>query len=339
MYQCALTNHMAFHYRTGNKKFGKKNHRDEGLLVEELVKERLDSEQSIHTGISGISFNKPNSPIKMDNFLVNQDGNITVDDAIGLQEETLSSNVNVNCEPSGSFASVMAASADQHFPDKVIEPRIDLRNSEQDPSYLTTIYQKDDSGSLIIRCASCYHHFPSHTELLRHRKEYHNDGKPYQCNFCTRTFSVAANLRQHQSIHNTKRKYSCTECGKSYKVTQKLREHLKFKHAVSTEHLTDLDLNLKYGLSFKNELQSSSTYMSQGMPINNSTTAGAKIVGCESDIEPYEISKVANGVLYLDAKNDLPSTVSVNEICADSDVSFIINITNIAITNNINNTN
>ena len=127
----------------------------------------------------------------------------------------------------------------------VIVPSIILANAEQAPSNLTTIFEKKSDGNLVLRCASCSLIFLSHSDLLRHRKENHSDGKPYQCQQCFRTFALAANLSSHQNTHNAPpHKYICTKCGKGYKVTHKLRDHLKTKHGQDTQSVTDLELEL-----------------------------------------------------------------------------------------------
>ena len=116
-------------------------------------------------------------------------------------------------------------------------------NSEQAPNNLTTIFEKSGDGNVSFKCASCMMYFGSHSSLLRHRKENHNDGKPYQCPQCYKTFTVAANLSQHQATHSAPpRKYICARCGKGYNVTHKLRDHLKTKHGEDTQSITDLEL-------------------------------------------------------------------------------------------------
>ena len=364
MHKCALNNHMSFHLRTGNKNYGKKYHRDDGLLVEELVQERLALKKVIdmQPELENI-FNEPTTPIKAVDLIFNNDENLTMDDSIGLQEETLSSEVkdgssssNVNTKEGES--PVLSNCVDDHFTSKVIQPRIELRNAEQDPSNITTIYQTDSSGALTIRCASCYQHCSSHSTLLRHRKEFHNDGKPYQCDFCSRTFSIAANLSQHRSIHNIKRKYSCNDCGKSYKVTHKLREHLRLKHHICTDDLTDLDLQLKYGLSFpdidikstfKDDLLTPIEYMSDVISIENSlphnifhhnNTSKLSLLcnttnpltnknDCDesSSVHADNMSKVPSNIVYIDSKGSSLSAISGDELCKRHDVSFLMNIT------------
>lgn len=263
MHKCALTNHMSFHLRTGNKNYGKKYHRDDGLLVEELVKERLETttvankndlrqkeKQGLNVSNEPINVSSSNvaavsNPI---NFMTSSNAS-AVNTQNKFVSDMASDLMNTDAGPVGVASDQMNVDVESddgdEFSKEVIKPKIDLRNAEQDPSNITTLYQTDSNGEMIIRCASCLKIFDSHSSLLRHRKEFHNDGKRYQCDFCSRTFSVAANLSQHRHIHNIKRKYSCRHCGKNYRVTHKLREHLRIKHGESTTELTDLELQIR----------------------------------------------------------------------------------------------
>ena len=463
MHKCALTNHMVYHTKTGNTKFGKRYHRGKEMLIPELVAQRLQLEQQGKTlkdlGMpNGKQFKKDfdTDNIEQDvrnvlecvvtkveqvcledcaallmTILPNQkiEGKVTpqskdlfalrdikvkksyaTEPSIGANEfttmiesssEMMIHSINAGGDyplgkarvlPSNDMKSVeeicsMSSSdnpsgkglceakaddvdmsllseggdlhvfeVDQNYdqlnehkqPNKkdkdaktgitlsqVIEPRVSLRNAEQDPANITTIYQTDINGLLTVRCATCFRDFLNHGELLRHRKEVHDDGKPYQCDICTRTFTIAANLSTHRNIHNIKQKFSCSHCGRSYKVVHALREHLITKHNENTDHLTDLEL----ATILERGKEAATTFLEYGGVESSATdlsyttdTAGLSVeaqhvtLPTSCNMTSEESKKLLANIILMNPDGTTSSDIGSQDFSKREDLSFLVNL-------------
>ena len=63
---------------------------------------------------------------------------------------------------------------------------------------------------------------------LKKHLEVHNEGLPYQCNYCGKKFKTEHNLSVHTvSLHETdKCKFECEQCGKRFRLRNTLKDHM-----------------------------------------------------------------------------------------------------------------
>ena len=54
-----------------------------------------------------------------------------------------------------------------------------------------------------------------------------NGVKQYQCEQCSKTFSMKYNLNRHVKEHNQEKKYQCKSCGKLFSRKEHLDRHSK----------------------------------------------------------------------------------------------------------------
>ena len=143
-YRSVLNKHLAFHKRTGNDKFGKRNYRNSNAAGDNATK--ADKEESQESNLQADKCTDVD-------FLINLS---TVGNATIAPAETLTEEQSISSAVDGTVAV-----------SELIEPRTD---AVADPSLLTAIYDANTTA-IIIRCATCFHEFTTQTELLRHRKQ------------------------------------------------------------------------------------------------------------------------------------------------------------------------
>jgi uncharacterized Zn-finger protein len=80
--------------------------------------------------------------------------------------------------------------------------RIHLRRHNQEKPYTCKVL-------------GCGKSFVMNTMLKRHNLT-HTKERPYQCRFCTKTYTDFGGRQNHERSHTGERPYKCKECGQSF---------------------------------------------------------------------------------------------------------------------------
>lgn len=94
-------------------------------------------------------------------------------------------------------------------------------------------------AAMIIQCKYCEEIYPSKIELRKHlltcEKKECKPKEPGQvalhvCNICNKDFASPYNVRRHQLTHSDDRPYECQYCSKTFKEKSSLTKHVKRVH-------------------------------------------------------------------------------------------------------------
>ncbi|XP_075046182.1 zinc finger and BTB domain-containing protein 48 [Mixophyes fleayi] len=88
------------------------------------------------------------------------------------------------------------------------------------------------TGERPLSCDFCDQRFTDKTPLLRHIASRHQEGRPYFCQVCGKTFKAAEQLRVHVARHRGVRKFECTECGYKFTRQAHLRRHMEIHNRI-----------------------------------------------------------------------------------------------------------
>ena len=89
----------------------------------------------------------------------------------------------------------------------------------------------------IFTCNVCNKTFGKNHQLTLHQKYYHQEGpRPYKCDSCEKSFTLAGNLKKHILTHEGQRNYKCDSCEKSFTQGGSLKVHMKSIHKVEKNH-------------------------------------------------------------------------------------------------------
>ena len=75
-------------------------------------------------------------------------------------------------------------------------------------------------------CEYCTKSFAKRDKLNRHRK-IHTGERSYKCEFCSRAFGRSDGLYRHRKVHTGEKSYQCDDCPKSFTRRDKLSKHQK----------------------------------------------------------------------------------------------------------------
>lgn len=82
--------------------------------------------------------------------------------------------------------------------------------------------------NLATICDSCGKQFSNVYTLNAHRRQVHENKKPYKCVLCSLSFSTKYKLKRHiQGIHSETRDKFCEVCGHAFKTREMLIKHLR----------------------------------------------------------------------------------------------------------------
>ncbi|XP_046989882.1 zinc finger protein 479-like [Schistocerca americana] len=79
-------------------------------------------------------------------------------------------------------------------------------------------------------CDFCSKSFNHAGDLKKHRRT-HTGERPYACPVCNKRFSHTSNLLRHRKIHSGEKPYTCPHCPKTFGRSDKMLGHVKTAHA------------------------------------------------------------------------------------------------------------
>ncbi|CAC5403078.1 KRAB [Mytilus coruscus] len=82
-----------------------------------------------------------------------------------------------------------------------------------------------ENGEDHFECNLCNRKFLNQENLLTHERV-HSGNTPYQCGFCSKSYSTIKNLRIHQNrMHKNSKKHACDHCSQTFVSMVKLNQH------------------------------------------------------------------------------------------------------------------
>lgn len=89
-----------------------------------------------------------------------------------------------------------------------------------------------------IRCELCTKSFTRQDSLEAHMKAAHSKLRPYVCTYegCNKAYSNSSQLLQHSRLHTGGKPYQCNFCDKSFTFANEHKEHIRDIHTNSTSH-------------------------------------------------------------------------------------------------------
>jgi KRAB domain-containing zinc finger protein len=81
-----------------------------------------------------------------------------------------------------------------------------------------------------VQCGICSKMFPSVGVLNQHSKEYHENGKNFECEICSKKFNRKSNLKTHQKTHdrNRPKQFKCQRCDYATDLKDNFKAHQRF---------------------------------------------------------------------------------------------------------------
>ncbi|XP_077576287.1 uncharacterized protein znf526 [Stigmatopora nigra] len=116
------------------------------------------------------------------------------------------------------------------------DPNEDVQEKESEPLADTEPVEKVASAEAesatpapsdkdTFSCRTCLKVYPSHLQLLRHRRMSHAPERGFPCGVCAKTFKKQIYLRNHVRTHTGEQPFQCGNCGKRFSSLANLGRH------------------------------------------------------------------------------------------------------------------
>ena len=76
--------------------------------------------------------------------------------------------------------------------------------------------EESKKGAPSVPCPHCPKLFMRGYNMRVHIERVHNKNKPWQCQFCEKTFATTSDLKQHLSSHGMGKIHKCEDCGREF---------------------------------------------------------------------------------------------------------------------------
>ena len=79
-----------------------------------------------------------------------------------------------------------------------------------------------------------YQSFSQSSTLQRHKRQVHDNRRPYDCPYCGKLFKTNSQLKLHVRIHTGAKPHSCKHCSQRFTYSYQLKTHLLKSHNEGT---------------------------------------------------------------------------------------------------------
>lgn len=89
--------------------------------------------------------------------------------------------------------------------------------------------KSNKSKRFTIKCHTCDEEFPGPKKLISHSRDFHQDLKPFKCNYsgCTKAYQNPKALKVHRRSHEEEKRFKCLECPAGFFVKANLISHTR----------------------------------------------------------------------------------------------------------------
>ena len=146
--------------------------------------------------------------------------------------------------------------------------------------------EETKKGAPSVPCPHCPKLFMRGYNMRVHIERVHNKNKPWQCQFCEKTFATTSDLKQHLSSHGMGKIHKCEDCGREFSNRDSAILHRKQHNNERTHFCQDcgkgffkascLQVNMRSVLLMSSQLQTLYFSDTCGLtPARNPSTASS----------------------------------------------------------------